>query len=58
MRSPATKERILQLIEGGLIERARLLDLFQQIENQLIRFPAIDTTKFRQAVTTACETRP
>lgn len=38
----------------GLIHGDRLLELFHQIEPQLIRYPAIDAKKFRQAVETFC----
>jgi len=38
----------------GLIETGRLLELFAQIEPQLIRYPAIDPASFRAAVTAFC----
>ncbi|HXH88191.1 MAG TPA: DUF6036 family nucleotidyltransferase [Gaiellaceae bacterium] len=34
----------------GLVEGARLLDLFAEIESELYRFPAIDPARFRAAV--------
>ncbi len=46
------------MLQFGLIETGRLLELFAQIEPQLIRYPAIDPASFRAAVTAFChETR-
>lgn len=39
---------------AGLVRNDRLLELFQQIEPQLIRYPAIDPGKFRMAVEKFC----
>lgn len=39
---------------SGLVRNDRLLELFQQIEPQLIRYPAIDPGKFRMAVEKFC----
>jgi uncharacterized nucleotidyltransferase DUF6036 len=38
------------MMEGGLVERDRLWTLFESIEPQLYRFPAIDPKSFRVAV--------
>jgi len=43
---------VQSLLRDGLIQIGRLLELFQLIEPQLIRFPAIDPAAFRAAVTT------
>jgi len=42
---------IQSLWRDGLIEMERLLELFQMIEPELIRYPAIDPRVFRAAVT-------
>ena len=39
-----------EMIQRGLVEAARLLELFTAIENQLYRYPAVDPPSFRQAV--------
>jgi hypothetical protein len=41
------------LLERGLIERNRLLELFREIEPQLYRFPAIDPGDFERSVLAA-----
>ena len=38
------------MIQRGLVEPKRLLELFIAIENQLYRYPAIDPPSFRRAV--------
>jgi hypothetical protein len=38
------------LIEAGLVDPARALELFAQIEPELYRFPAIDPAAFRRSV--------
>lgn len=43
---------VASMIEGGLVERAELLRLFESIEDQLHRYPAIDPPSFRRAVET------
>jgi hypothetical protein len=47
-------ERDLQdarsMLQNGLIQMKRLRELFQLIESQLIRYPAIDPAAFRAAV--------
>ena len=46
------------MLRSGMIEPGQLLELFAQIEPQLIRYPAIDPASFREAVATFCnETR-
>lgn len=42
------------LLEFGLIDKGRLLDYFFAVENDLIRYPAIEPGTFRAAVTTFC----
>ena len=39
-----------EMIQRGLVEAARLLELFTAIEDQLYRYPAVDPPSFRQAV--------
>jgi hypothetical protein len=39
-----------EMIERGLIEPARLFELFSRIEDQLYKYPAIDAKSFRRAV--------
>jgi uncharacterized nucleotidyltransferase DUF6036 len=39
-----------ELIEAGLVDPARALELFAQIEPELYRFPAIDPAAFRRSV--------
>jgi len=41
---------VQEMIERGLIEPDRLLELFSRIEDQLYRYPAIDAKSFRRAV--------
>ena len=38
------------MIDRGLVEPATAVDLFQQIEPQLFRYPAIDPASFRKRV--------
>ncbi len=42
------------LVRFGLVERARLPDMFALIEPGLIRYPAIDPTTFRKVVKDFC----
>lgn len=46
-------EDVEALLERGLIERRRLAELFEEIEPQLYRFPAVDPPSFRRAVEAA-----
>jgi hypothetical protein len=52
-------ERDLQDVQSflrdGLIQAARLRELFHLIESQVIRYPAIDPEAFRAAVTQFCD---
>lgn len=41
---------IQEMIQRGLIVPQRLLELFSRIEDQLYKYPAIDTASFRRAV--------
>ena len=36
--------------EAGLVDSARLMQLFVAIESQLYRYPAVDPASFRRAV--------
>ena len=40
------------MVRYGLVRSVRLIELFQEIESELIRFPAIDPASFREAVDT------
>jgi len=42
------------MCERGLVEKARLLVLFEEIRPALVRFPAIDATTFAQSVHDFC----
>lgn len=46
---------VAAMIERGLVECGRLLQLFEQIEPQLIRFPAIEPRAFRASVLAICQ---
>ena|SRR5688572_7372818 len=39
-----------RMVEAGLVDSARLLQLFAAIEPQLYRYPAVDPASFRRAV--------
>ena len=41
---------VASMLEAGLVDRPRLLQLFEVIEPHLYRFPAIDARVFRRAV--------
>jgi hypothetical protein len=41
---------VQSMLEGGLIERATLLQRFEEIEPHLYRYPAIDPVSFRRGV--------
>ena len=45
------REDVTAMIARGLVERARLRELFDAIEPMLYRFPAIDPASFRRVVT-------
>lgn len=44
-------EDVLNMLTGGLVEVSKLADLFDAIEPDLYRYPAIDPKSFRAAVT-------
>lgn len=50
-------EDVAAMIERGLVERPKLLELFEAIEPQLYRFPAVDPPTFRVAVERAAGAR-
>lgn len=41
---------VQQMLDRGLIEHSRLLDLFTRIQDSLYKYPAIDAESFRTAV--------
>lgn len=41
---------VQQMIESGLVLREKLLQLFETIEPELYRYPALDPARFRSAV--------
>ena len=47
---------VRELIERGLVEPTRLRELFEAIEPQLFRYPAIDPPSFRRKVDRALPT--
>lgn len=46
---------VTAMLGSGLVEPRRLLSLFEQIEPELYRYPAINPTSFRRAVLGVCE---
>lgn len=42
---------VKMMLAEGLVERSRLLELFDAIEPELYRYPAVDAPSFRSAVT-------
>ncbi len=46
-------EDVGQMIEGGLVEKVRLRELYGAIEPELYRYPAIDPAAFRRKVDAA-----
>lgn len=46
------------MLDRGLVDRAKAWDLFQAIEPQLYRFPAVDPARYRRAVTEALGAPP
>jgi len=48
---------VRQMIERGLVEPSRLLELFSRIEDRLYKYPAIDGKTFRRAVEEFVESR-
>jgi hypothetical protein len=47
---------VREMLERQLVEPTRLLDLFNQIEDQLYRYPALSPRSFRQAVEAITQT--
>lgn len=41
---------VQQMLDSALVDRAKLLQLFEAIEPELFRYPAIDPRRFRRAV--------
>jgi hypothetical protein len=48
---------VSSMLQSGLIKLDRLLELFQEIEPNLIRYPAITPAHFRHKVTSFCNQR-
>ena len=48
---------VVKMIETGLVQPSRLLELFATIEPELYRYPAIDPASFRRAVADALRHR-
>ena len=46
---------VAEMLQRGLVDRARLRELFEAIEPQLARYPALDPPTFRRAVWAATE---
>jgi len=51
------REDVRELIARDLVEPRRVLSLFEQIEPQLYRYPAIDPRSFRHVVEQAVKSR-
>jgi hypothetical protein len=49
---------VREMLERQLVEPARLLDLFNRIEDQLYRYPALSPRSFRQAVEAVTQMPP
>jgi hypothetical protein len=47
------QQDVAAMLSSGLVEPKRLLSLFEQIEPELYRYPAIDAATFRRAVLSA-----
>jgi len=45
---------VQSLLQSGLVQKDRLWEKFQQIEPQLIRYPAVDPATLRAAVSEFC----
>jgi Nucleotidyltransferase of unknown function (DUF6036) len=44
------RQDVQEMLDRRLVDRARLLELFAQIEPELYRYPALDPPSFRRAV--------
>ena len=53
LQAPELRDRIEAMFDRGLVERQRLVELFDAIEPELHRFPAIEPSAFRAAVEAA-----
>lgn len=51
---PRDLNDVRAMVRQGLVRTDRLIDLFERIEPQLIRYPALDPVSFRDAVTAFC----
>lgn len=49
---------VREMLERQLVEPNKLLELFEQIEDQLYRYPALSPRSFRQAVEAIAQTPP
>lgn len=49
---------VTAMLRLGLIRSGRLMELFEQIQNDLIRYPAVDPGSFREAVLSFVQTHP
>lgn len=50
---PLDREDVRTMIERGFVKRERLRDLYEAIEPELYRYPAIEPAAFRSAVEAA-----
>lgn len=50
---PKDQLDVAAMLNSGLVEPRRLLELFEQIVPQLYRYPAIDADSFRRSVLSA-----
>jgi Nucleotidyltransferase of unknown function (DUF6036) len=41
---------VAEMVRAGLVEPARLLELYEEVEPQLFKFPAVDPAQLRRAV--------
>ena len=44
---------VIAMLDGGLVQPQRLRELFDAVETELFRYPAIDPPSFRAAVNAA-----
>lgn len=45
-----------EMFDGGLVDRARLIELYESVEPELYRYPAIDPAAFRRKLQDALST--
>jgi hypothetical protein len=48
---------VREMVDAGLVEKARLLECFEEIRGELPRFPAIDVPSFERGVRELCDAR-